>query len=253
MAADAAVIWQDASTISQLADGSTQLVLTGPPYFDPATEKLLREPRQKQTRTPEVEAKLFAYARSLSPVFREMARILEPKGHLILHTKDIRYGDWLIGLVHEHESIAAEQGFRVLTRVYWDPEDRPRRSNKGFANNPRTNAFRARELETFSILRRKNVRPGSALSDLAGSFWLEDAVWRVPGETHEPRHPHAAPPEILRRLVLLFSNPGDLVVDPFCGGGGLLAIARDLERKAVGFEIDPARAQMARQRIDDAS
>ena len=253
MAAEAVVIWQDASTMSQLADGSTQLVMTGPPYFDEATEKLLREPRQKQTRTPEVEARLFAYTRSLSPVFKEMARILEPKGHLILHTKDIRYGDWLLALVHEHESIAAELGFRVLTRVYWDPEDRPRRSNKGFVKNPRTNAFRARELETFSILRRKNVPPGSTLSDLAGSSWLEEAAWRVPGETHEPRHPHAAPPEILRRLMMLFSKPGDLIVDPFCGGGGLLTIARDLGRKAVGFEIDSGRVQMARQRLDVAS
>ena len=42
MAAEAVVIWQDASTMSQLADGSTQLVMTGPPYFDEATEKLLR-------------------------------------------------------------------------------------------------------------------------------------------------------------------------------------------------------------------
>lgn len=253
MKAEAAVIRQDASKMPQLPDQSVQLVLTGPPYFDTETELLLRQPRDEQRNIGEVEQRLFAYAGSLSPVYAEIARILEPSGHLILQTKDIRYGDWLIALVNEHEKLAAQHGFRVLTRVFWDPEERPRRSNKRFADKPRENAFRARELETFSILRRKAIRPGHPLPDLVGASWLEEAVWRVAGETHKPRHPHASPPEILRRLLLLFSQPGDLVVDPFCGGGGLLTIARNLGREAIGFEIDPVRVQKARQRIEGAT
>lgn len=250
MGADAAVIRQDSSSMPQLPDGSAQLVITGPPYFDDETEVLLRQPRDRQRKADDVEQRLFAYAQSLAPVFAEIARVLASTGHLILHTKDIRYGDWLISLAHEHEALAAAHGFRVMTRIYWDPADRPRRSNKGFAANPRGNAFRARELETYSILRRRTLRPGAEIPDLAGAPWLEDAVWRVPGETLTPRHPHAFPPEIIRRLVQLYSQPGDLIVDPFCGGGGLLAIARDLGRDAIGFEIASGRVQMARRRIE---
>jgi DNA modification methylase len=250
MKVEAAVLQQDSSSMAQISDGSAQLILTGPPYFDLETEKLLREPIEKQRNIDDVEQKLFVFARTLRPIFAECARILDRNGYLILQTKDIRYGTWLVPLVHEHEKLAFEYGFRVVTRLYWDPEDRPRRSNKNFKSNPREHSFRAREFETFSILCRKLGRPGEALPELVGASWLDEAVWRVSGETRTPRHPHASPPEVLRRLLLLFSRSGDLVVDPFCGGGGLLDIARKLGREAIGFEIDSERVQMARRRIE---
>ena len=252
MKAEAAVLRQDSSSMLQISDRSAKLVITGPPYFDTDTEKLLREPVEKQRKIDEVESRIFAYACSLAPVFGEIARILDPDGYLVIQTKDIRYGNWLVPLVHKHETLAFEHGFRVVTRIYWDPDDRPRRSRRNFISNPRQNSFRAREMETFSILCRKAVRPGEALTDLTDVSWLEESVWRVSGEKQVPRHPHASPPEILRRLIRLYSKPGDLVVDPFCGGGGALEIARELGRDAIGFEIMEQRAQMARHRIEGA-
>jgi len=234
----------------QISDGSAKLILTGPPYFDLEIERLLREPFEKQKNIDDIEQKLFVFARTLRPVFAECARILDRNGYLILQTKDIRYGTWLVPLSYEHEKLAFEHGFRVVTRLYWDPDNRPRRSNKNFRSNPREYSFRAREIETFSILCRKPRRPGETIPELTGASWLDEAVWRVSGETRIPRHPHASPPEVLRRLILLFSRPGDLVVDPFCGGGGLLEIARQLGREAVGFEIVSERVQMARRRIE---
>jgi site-specific DNA-methyltransferase (adenine-specific) len=55
---------------------------------------------------------------------------------------------------------------------------------------------------------------------------------------------------VFRRLVALYSRPGDLVVDPFCGGGGVLAVARELGREAVGYDIDPRAVALSRRRAE---
>ena len=40
-------------------------------------------------------------------------------------------------------------------------------------------------------------------------------------------------------MILLASEPNDLVLDPFLGSGTVLEIALELGRNATGFEIDP--------------
>jgi DNA modification methylase len=62
-------------------------------------------------------------------------------------------------------------------------------------------------------------------------------------------HPTPMPMELALKLVRLGSAPGDLVVDPFAGGGTTLVAARDLSRAYVGFEIVPEYARAARRRL----
>jgi len=47
------------------------------------------------------------------------------------------------------------------------------------------------------------------------------------------------------------SEPNGIVLDPFCGSGTTLIAAKDNYRQAVGIEINPARANAARQRIKE--
>jgi site-specific DNA-methyltransferase (adenine-specific) len=51
-------------------------------------------------------------------------------------------------------------------------------------------------------------------------------------------HPCPIPYELARRIVLTTTEPGDMVVDPFCGSGTVLQAATDAGRRAVGFDID---------------
>ena len=52
--------------------------------------------------------------------------------------------------------------------------------------------------------------------------------------------------QLIRRLVLASSNEGDLVVDPFCGGGTTLDVARDMGRRALGYDVAPRRDDVFR-------
>ena len=51
-------------------------------------------------------------------------------------------------------------------------------------------------------------------------------------------HPSPFPEGLVRRIVHLASDPGDVVFDPFAGIGTTLAIAEALGRKPLGFELN---------------
>jgi modification methylase len=64
-------------------------------------------------------------------------------------------------------------------------------------------------------------------------------------------HPTQKPEELLRRIILASSKPGDLVFDPFLGSGTTAAVAKQLRRDWLGIEREPAYLQAAQNRIDD--
>lgn len=50
-------------------------------------------------------------------------------------------------------------------------------------------------------------------------------------------HPTQKPVPLLQRLIEIFTDPGDVIIDPCCGSGSTLRAAMSLGRKAYGFEI----------------
>ena len=63
-------------------------------------------------------------------------------------------------------------------------------------------------------------------------------------------HPTQKPEILLRKLIRGYSNPGDLVLDPFAGSGSTLASAYKENRRSIGFEIEKKYFQEAKQRIE---
>jgi site-specific DNA-methyltransferase (adenine-specific) len=53
----------------------------------------------------------------------------------------------------------------------------------------------------------------------------------------EKIHPTQKPVELLKKLIEIFTDPGDVVIDPCAGSGSSLIAAEQLNRKAFGFEI----------------
>ena len=63
-------------------------------------------------------------------------------------------------------------------------------------------------------------------------------------------HPTQKPEELLRRLMLASSNPGDLVLDPFSGSGTTLVVAEQLGRKWLGCDNEPQHNEWAIGRLE---
>jgi site-specific DNA-methyltransferase (adenine-specific) len=75
-------------------------------------------------------------------------------------------------------------------------------------------------------------------------------VWRVPKIIpQEFEHPTEKPEELMGKAVALFTNQGDLVIDPFMGSGTTLVAAKNLGRNAIGIEIEERYCEMAAQRL----
>lgn len=64
-------------------------------------------------------------------------------------------------------------------------------------------------------------------------------------------HPTQKPEELLRRLVLASSNPGDLVLDPFSGSGTSLVVAEQLGRSWLGCDNSAQHNEWAIARLEN--
>ena len=62
--------------------------------------------------------------------------------------------------------------------------------------------------------------------------------WEKDGKDIPKIHPAQKPVGLLKKLIEVFTDPGDVVIDPCCGSGSTLRAAVESGRSAYGFEID---------------
>jgi site-specific DNA-methyltransferase (adenine-specific) len=74
------------------------------------------------------------------------------------------------------------------------------------------------------------------------------AVWTFNKE-QDNEHPTEKPQALFSRLIGLFSQESDLVLDPFMGSGTTLRAAKDLGRRAIGIEIEEKYCEIAAKRL----
>lgn len=66
-------------------------------------------------------------------------------------------------------------------------------------------------------------------------------------------HPCQLPIHLIERLILMTTDEGDIVFDPFCGGGSAAVAARQMGRGYIGADIDEGYCAAARKRLADAA
>lgn len=82
--------------------------------------------------------------------------------------------------------------------------------------------------------------------------WVSDVI-NTPVNANDKDHHHWGQGiEGMRSIVEKFSNPGDVILDPFLGGGTTGVAAKLLKRKFIGVEIDETHAKTALARIHGA-
>lgn len=86
-------------------------------------------------------------------------------------------------------------------------------------------------------------------------------IWRyVPGgqgnssgDSYAFKHPAVFPEKLAHDHIISWSNPGDVVLDPFMGSGTTAKMAVLNGRRYIGFEISEEYCQIAQQRADEAA
>ncbi|MDN5331255.1 MAG: hypothetical protein PWP45_480 [Tepidanaerobacteraceae bacterium] len=79
-------------------------------------------------------------------------------------------------------------------------------------------------------------------------------VWSFPErgkwKTHNGNYRGNFAPQIPRNIILRYSNEGDIVLDPMVGSGTTLIETKLLNRRGIGFDINPDSVELTRKNLD---
>jgi len=78
-------------------------------------------------------------------------------------------------------------------------------------------------------------------------------LWSYPSQQYDEKHEQqhqgyrgATPDYILWNLLSRYTRPKDLVVDPMCGSGTSVVVAREMKRRGLGYDLQPAHRDVFR-------
>jgi hypothetical protein len=92
-------------------------------------------------------------------------------------------------------------------------------------------------------------RKQSSRSDDYQCPWFRDVVEEGGPEQAKVLHDYGQAIEDALYFIRVFTRPGDIILDTFCGSGTTLVAAKKLERRAIGFEINSNTASIAKARL----
>ena len=173
---------------------------------------------------------------------RRCQRVLKPNGTI-----------WVSGTLHVIHSIgyAMQQlGFRILNEITWEkPNPPPNLGCRCFTHSTETVLWAAKSEKskhTFNYDLMRQTNGGKQMK----------TVWTMTAPTGDEKtfgkHPTQKPVALIERCLLASTNAGDLVLDPFLGGGTTAVAAVRLKRGCVGIELDELHANLAMKRIKSA-
>lgn len=121
----------------------------------------------------------------------------------------------------------------------------------------RVNA-RAGEMQKGTTVRTENgdTKPSHSNGRAIQEIGMRNNVWsyatgfmKSTADRDAFAHPAIFPESLAKDHIATWSNPGDVVLDPFAGSGTTLKAAKELNRRFVGIEINPEYVEICKRRI----
>jgi site-specific DNA-methyltransferase (adenine-specific) len=112
-------------------------------------------------------------------------------------------------------------------------------------------------VEAKTGAKRKLVDYRKAVPTIYNSVKVPGNVWEIPRVRYRmdeyEDHPTQKPLALLERIIKASSNTGDMVLDPFSGTFTTSCVAKRLDRRSVGIEIDEKYVKAGLRRLDLAT
>lgn len=162
----------------------------------------------------------------------DFIRILKPTGNLFIFTTYNQIGKWYDLLDHRYDA--------TNFMIWHKTNPAPKIFQAGFLNSCEM---------VYTCWNKKHT--WNFISQAEMHNFIESPICMRPERLSDPKHPAQKPVAILKKMIQIASNPGDIVFDPFMGVGSTGVAALALERKFIGVELDKTYYQAARMRIDN--
>ena len=263
------ILADNMEALSACPDESVHLIYIDPPFNTGRQQRhtrirAVRDEQQgdrtgfqgRRYRTVAAESHAFAdvfhdYLDFLEPRFREALRILKPDGSFFLHIdpREAHYCKVLLDAVFGRASFLGEiiwaydYGGRSKRRwpakhdtIFW------------YAMDPRRYTFNHDEIDRIPYMAPGLVTPEKA----ARGKTPTDVWWHtiVPTNSAERTgYPAQKPLGIVKRIVRVHSNPGDLLLDFFAGSGTLGEAAARLGRRYILIDNNPRAVEIMARRL----
>jgi DNA modification methylase len=246
----------DARAMTTVDDGTVALVVTSPPYF---AGKQYEEELERDG----IPASYLEYLDMLREVFAECARVLEPGGRIAVNVANLGRKPYRSLSADVIRILQDDLGLLLRGEVIWQKAEGASGSCAWGSYRSATNpvlrditervviASKGRFDRALSVKKRQAAdlphRSTVATDDFMA---LTLDVWSIPPESaRRVGHPAPFPVELPEQLIRLYTFEDDLVLDPFMGSGSTLAAAAGLGRRYVGYDLDPAYVDIARERV----
>lgn len=234
----------DSRKMKEVDDGSVQLIVTSPPYN---VGKMYDDYQDSQV--------FQDYESLLLDVWKECIRVLCNGGRIAINVANINRTPYIplsatitnqflrLGLFMRGE-IIWNKGASVGVSTAW--------GSFAQATNPVL-----RDVHEYILIFSKgqykldgNGR-GSGIENKDFAKWTR-SVWDFPTENAKRvGHPTPFPLELPKRLILLYTNIGDVVLDPFIGSGTTAVAAKMLGRRYIGYDISLSYCELSGNRVRD--
>ena len=249
----------DSRKMDRVPDNSVALVVTSPPYF-------VGKEYEEAVADREVPRSYAEYLALLRSVFGECARVLEPGGRIAVNVANLGRKPYRSLSADVIRILQDDLGLLLRGEIVW-------RKAKAAGGSCAWGSWRSPSNPVLRDVTERIVIAGKGRFNraLSPARRREDAlphkatigrdefmeatldVWEIP-PAHARRigHPAPFPVELPARLIQLYTYERDLVLDPFMGSGTTLVAAIEANRRAVGYDIDPAYVELAKIRIAQA-
>lgn len=262
-------------SLQPLRDGSFQLIYLDPPFFTQKEQKLRPRGQRTEYSYRDIWPNLQGYLDWLEKLLIESRRLLAKEGSIFVHCdwRASHYIRLLLDTIFDRSNFrneiiwsyrrwtnASKSLQRTHQNIYFYAASSSSTINPLYeAYSPSTNLdqiWQKRAIdsngrstymynESGSIAAHGEVKQGVPLRDV----W--DIPYLNPKAKERVGYPSQKPIELLERIILLASNPGDSVLDPCCGSGTTLVAADINNRQWFGVDRSPQAVALAKQRLSN--
>jgi modification methylase len=226
--------------MSELPDRSVHLMVTSPPY--------------NVGKEYEEDLTLDDYRDLLRKVLAETFRVLVPGGRACVNVANLGRRPYIP--LHAYViADASDTGFQMRGEIIWDKRAGAGTSTAWGSWMSASNPTLRDTHEYIMVFQKppfKRERPEDRRSTISRDEFLEftKSVWAFgPQSAKAAGHPAPYPVELPRRLILLYTFEGDVVLDPFMGTGATAIAARSTERNFIGYELSADYIAKANERL----